>query len=67
MRIADNQFLDQGIVIEGTLGSNVKCRVDDNEFQHVQLELYLGPATHDCVARDINSYVDLGKNNHVTR
>ena len=67
VRIADNQFFDQGIVIEGTLGSNVKCRIDDNEFQHVQLQLYLGPATHDCVARDINSYVDLGKNNHVTR
>src|SRR5689334_11285337 len=67
LRIADNHLFDNGIRIEGTLGANVKCRVADNEFTHVGLELYLGPDTHDCISTDIRSFVDLGKNNRVSR
>jgi hypothetical protein len=67
VRIADNRFFDNGIVLEGTMGANVKCRILENEFIHVELELYLGPRTHDCVATDVTKYVDLGKNNRVSR
>ena len=64
--VAGNLFEQNGVYVEGTLGSRVRCSVIANDFgASVSPDVFLGPNTHDCLVVGTGDVEDHGTNNHV--
>jgi hypothetical protein len=64
--ISGNQFHTSGVVLEGTLGSHVSCRLVANDYDSITgPDVFLGPATHDCLVVGASSVEDHGTHNRI--
>jgi hypothetical protein len=65
LTFSENRISGGPIVLEGSFGEGVRCRIDDNTFEPGSLDVFLGPDIRGCVVEDAANVIDLGTGNRV--